>query len=142
MSGRIQQYLSSGTALVIVFFLAASVYVVFWPPGAVRGFAAEPLRGMSVVVKGREYPLSFHQQQRILSYLQRAVAFDGAVSEQRGLAPPIEKIVFHRFKGRSWELEPLGWQEQKMIFRSPETEQTLIDASNGHLFSLLVTTYD
>lgn len=142
MTGRIHTYLSVGTAFVLSTFVLLTLYAVVWPPNISSNFLSEPLRGVSVIVKGKAHTLNFTQQKHVLAYLQRSVAFEGKSSEARGMSLPIDKIVFHRFEGKDWELEPLGWQEQKMIFRSPETQKTLIDSSEGHLFSLLAITYD
>lgn len=102
------------------------------------------VRGMAVEHNKLTYTLNFDQQNEIISILNKSVRVVGVKPDKRQ-KPNIQKLIVYQFGDQpDLVITPIAYINQNLVFSAPawNTDNYLMELSNGELQKLLAQTYD
>jgi len=130
-------------AIALLFVLnTAGMYVKTAPD---KFISPNDVRGMAVVHNGKQYTLSFEQQNKVVSILNRCVkiGLEGYLIGEDD-AFDYEQLVIFRFNENDVKIKPVTFANQQLIFQAPEfnSKGLLRETGPGELNLLLTEAYD
>lgn len=142
MNKRALLYFTLTICILVILLAFITAFPSFQNPPPQPFLHYNDIRGSAVEYQGLLYTLNFEQQNKLIAYLNSAIAADQSATSLN--KPPYTKLIIYRFDLHDIEIIPLGYTEDNLVFVTPlwNNSKPLIDTSKGQLRKLLETTYD